>query len=33
MVMILIYSWSAILGMIIIGMWLGNKEDNDSMYY
>lgn len=32
--MILVYSWWTIIGMIIIGMILGNdNNDNDSMYY
>ena len=31
--MILIYSWPAIIGMVIIGMWLGNKEDDESHYF
>lgn len=32
--MILVYTWPAIVIMVIIGMWLGNHgDDNDSMYY
>lgn len=31
--MIFVYSWGAIIAMLIVGMWMGNSDSNDSMYY
>jgi hypothetical protein len=32
--MILVYTWPAIIGLIILGMWLGGENDyNDSGYF
>jgi hypothetical protein len=31
--MIVVYSMSGIVAMLIMGLWIGNDKDDDSMYY